>query len=99
MSLRSGLHFGAQPGPLEPPAARGYSTPRTGDIGLATWAFHRGRRYRRTQDWYEPSIRLGFNWLGCAAMPDHGNDEFVTGRLHCIATNASVCRLEPGTGK
>jgi len=32
-------------------------------------------------------------------MPDHGNDEFVTGRLHCIATNASVCRLEPGTGK
>ena len=32
-------------------------------------------------------------------MPDHGIDEFVTGRLHCTATNASVCRLEPGTGK
>jgi len=32
-------------------------------------------------------------------MPAHGNDEFVTGRLHRTATNASVYRLEPGTGK
>jgi len=32
-------------------------------------------------------------------MPDQPNDEFVTGRLHRKATNASVCRLEPGTGK
>jgi len=35
----------------------------------------------------------------CKAMPDHVNDEFVTGRLRRTATNASVCRLEPGTGK
>jgi hypothetical protein len=32
-------------------------------------------------------------------MSEHPNDEFVTGRLHCKAANASVCRLEPGTGK
>jgi len=27
------------------------------------------------------------------------NDKFVTGRLHCTAANASLCRLESGTGK
>ncbi len=38
------------------------------------------------------------NGLGFAAMLSP-SDRFVTGRLHHSAANASLWRLEPGTGK